>query len=197
KTPAAVRDLLAQVWAPARERALADRDALQDLVRAEGGNFKLAAWDWRYYAEKLRKVRCDFDEAELKPYLPLDRMIAAAFATAERLFGLTFVERRDIPVWHPDVRAFEVTDRDGRHMGIFFGDYFARPSKRSGAWMTTLRPQEKLDGDQRPLVLNVMNFAKAAEGEPTLLSFDDARTLFHEFGHALHALLSDVTYPSI
>jgi peptidyl-dipeptidase Dcp len=197
KTPAAVRDLLERVWAPARERALADRDAMQALIQAEGGNFKLAPWDWRYYAEKLRKARCDLDEAELKPDLPLDGMIAAAFATAQRLFGLTFKERHDVPVWQEDVRTFEVTGADGRHMGLFFGDYFARPSKRSGAWMTTLRPQEKLDGDQRPLVLNVMNFAKAAEGEPTLLSFDDARTLFHEFGHALHALLSDVTYPSI
>jgi peptidyl-dipeptidase Dcp len=197
KTPAAVRDLLERVWAPARERALADRDALQELARAEGGNFKLAPWDWRYYAEKLRKVRCDLDEAEIKPYLPLDGMIAAAFATAQRLFGLTFRERHDIPVWHQDVRTFEVLGPDGRHMGIFFGDYFARPSKRSGAWMTTLRPQDKLDGDRRPLVLNVMNFAKAGAGQPTLLSFDDARTLFHEFGHALHALLSDVTYPVI
>jgi peptidyl-dipeptidase Dcp len=197
KTPAAVRDLLERVWAPARERALADRNAMQELIQAEGGNFKLAPWDWRYYAEKLRKARCDLDEAELKPYLPLDGMIAAAFATARRLFGLSFKERHDVPVWQEDVRTFEVTGADGRHMGLFFGDYFARPSKRSGAWMTTLRPQEKLDGDQRPLVLNVMNFAKAAESEPTLLSFDDARTLFHEFGHALHALLSDVTYPSI
>jgi peptidyl-dipeptidase Dcp len=197
KTPAAVRDLLRRVWAPARERALADRNAMQELIRADGGNFKLAPWDWRYYAEKLRQARCGLDEAQLKPYLPLDAMIAAAFATARRLFGLTFTERHDIPVWHPDVRTFEVTGADGRHMGVFFGDYFARPSKRSGAWMTTLRPQEKLDGDQRPLVLNVMNFAKAGGGEPTLLSFDDARTLFHEFGHALHALLSDVTYPMI
>ncbi len=197
KTPAAVRGLLQQVWAPARERALADRDAMQELIRAEGGNFKLAPWDWRYYAEKLRKARCDLDEAEIKPYLPLDRMVAAAFATAQRLFGLRFNERHDIPVWHEDVRAFEVTAGDGRHMGLFFGDYFARPPKRSGAWMTTLRPQEKLDADRRPLVLNVMNFAKAGDGEPTLLSFDDARTLFHEFGHALHALLSDVTYPMI
>ena len=197
KTPAAVRDLLRQVWAPARERALADRNAMQELIRADGGNFELAPWDWRFYAERLRKARCGLDEAQLKPYLPLDAMIAAAFATAQRLFGLTFVERHDIPVWHPDVRTFEVTGADGRHMGVFFGDYFARPSKRSGAWMTTLRPQEKLDGDQRPLVLNVMNFAKAGGGEPTLLSFDDARTLFHEFGHALHALLSDVTYPMI
>jgi peptidyl-dipeptidase Dcp len=197
KTPSAVRELLQKVWRPARERALADRDALQELIRAEGGNFKLAPWDWRYYAEKLRKVRCDLDDAELKPYLALDNMIAAAFATAHRLFGLNFQERKDIPVWHPDVRAFEVTDAGGRHMGIFFGDYFARSSKRSGAWMTTLRPQEKLDGDQRPLVINVMNFAKASPGEPTLLSLDDARTLFHEFGHALHALLSDVTYAMI
>ncbi len=197
KTPSAVRELLEKVWRPARERALADRDALQELIRNEGGNFKLAPWDWRYYAEKLRKVRCDLDDAELKPYLALDNMIAAAFATAHRLFGLNFQERKDIPLWHPDVRTFEVTDAGGRHMGIFFGDYFARSSKRSGAWMTTLRPQQKLDGDQRPLVINVMNFAKASPGEPTLLSLDDARTLFHEFGHALHALLSDVTYPMI
>ena len=197
KTPAAVRDLLRQVWAPARERALADRNAMQELIHADGGNFELAPWDWRFYAERLRKARCGLDEAQLKPYLPLDAMTAAAFATAQRLFGLTFIERHDIPVWHPDVRTFEVTGADGRHMGVFFGDYFARPSKRSGAWMTTLRPQEKLSGDQRPLVLNVMNFAKAGGGEPTLLSFDDARTLFHEFGHALHALLSDVTYPMI
>jgi peptidyl-dipeptidase Dcp len=197
KTPSAVRELLEKVWRPARERALKDRDALQELIRAEGSNFKLAPWDWRYYAEKLRKARCDLDDAELKPFLALDNMIAAAFATAHRLFGLSFQERKDIPVWHPDVRAFEVTDASGRPMGIFFGDYFARSSKRSGAWMTTFRPQEKLDGDQRPLVINVMNFAKASPGEPTLLSFDDARTLFHEFGHALHALLSDVTYPMI
>jgi peptidyl-dipeptidase Dcp len=197
KTPSAVRELLEKVWRPARERAIADRDDLQELIRTEGGNFKLAPWDWRYYAEKLRKARCDLDDAELKPFLALDNMIAAAFATARRLFGLSFQERKGIPIWHPDVRTFEVTDADGRPMGIFFGDYFARSSKRSGAWMTTFRPQEKLDGDQRPLVINVMNFAKASPGEPTLLSFDDARTLFHEFGHALHALLSDVTYPMI
>jgi peptidyl-dipeptidase Dcp len=197
KSPSAVRELLEKVWRRARERALADRDALQELIRNEGGNFKLAPWDWRYYAEKLRKVRCDLDDAELKPYLALDNMISAAFATAHRLFGLNFQERKDVPVWHPDVRTFEVTDAGGRHMGIFFGDYFARSSKRSGAWMTTLRPQQKLDGDQRPLVINVMNFAKASPGEPPLLSLDDARTLFHEFGHALHALLSDVTYPMI
>jgi peptidyl-dipeptidase Dcp len=197
KTPEAVRTLLDRVWAPASLRARADRDALQGMVQAEGGNFPLAAWDWRYYADKLRKQRFDFDEAEIEPYLQLEHMIEAAFETARRLFGLSFERRNDVPVWHPDVRVWEVRGRDGRHLGVFFGDYFARPSKRSGAWMTTLREQEKLDGDVRPLVLNVMNFAKAGEDAPALLSFDDARTLFHEFGHALHALLSEVTYPMI
>jgi peptidyl-dipeptidase Dcp len=197
KTPAAVRHLLDTVWAQARSRALADRDALQELVREDGGNFKLAAWDWRYYAEKLRQQRCDFDEAAIKPYLNLDRLIEAAFYTAQRLFGLTFSPHPDVPVWHPDVRVWAVRDGDGHEVGLFFGDYFARPSKRSGAWMTSLRDQEKLSGDIRPLIINVCNFAKAADGEPTLLSFDDARTLFHEFGHALHGLLSSVTYPKI
>ena len=197
KTPAAVRDLLQTVWAPARERALADCEALQALVQEEGGNFALAPWDWRYYAEKLRQRRCDFDEAAIKPYLTLDRMIEAAFFAAERLFGLRVEERPDVPTWHPDVRVFEVRGSDGSPIGLFFGDYFARPSKRSGAWMTSLRDQEKLAGDIRPLVVNVCNFNKGSGGEPTLLSFEDARTLFHEFGHALHGLLSAVTYPKI
>jgi peptidyl-dipeptidase Dcp len=197
KTPQAVRGLLDQVWAPARARALADRDAMAALVQDEGGNFELAPHDWRYYAEKLRKRTCDVDEAAIKPYLQLDRMIEAAFYTAQRLFGLRFERRSDVPVWHPDVLVWEVLDADGRHRGLFFGDYFARSSKRSGAWMTTLRDQEKLLGDIRPLVVNVMNFSKGGEGAPSLLSFDDARTLFHEFGHALHALLSDITYPII
>jgi peptidyl-dipeptidase Dcp len=197
KTPEAARDLLEKVWAPARERALADRDALQELIAADGGNFKLAAWDWRFYAEKLRKARYAIDEAEVKPYLQLDKIVAAAFDTAQRLFGLSFTPRGDVPTWHPDVRVWEVRDASGRHMGLFFGDYFSRPSKHSGAWMTTLRDQRRLDGDVRPLVLNINNFAKPAAGEPALLSSEDARTLFHEFGHALHALLSDVTYPFI
>jgi peptidyl-dipeptidase Dcp len=197
KTPQAVEALLERVWPPARARAMADRDALQELIRQEGGNFNLAAWDWRYYAEKLRKVRCDIDAAEIAPYLQLDNIIAASFDTARRLFGLTFRERQDVPVWHPDVRVWEVSGPGGKFQGLFFGDYFARSSKRSGAWMTMLRTQHKLDGEVRPLVLNVMNFAKAGDGQPTLLSFDDARTLFHEFGHALHALMSDVTYPMI
>jgi peptidyl-dipeptidase Dcp len=197
KTPAAVRDLLDTVWSRARQKALADRDAMQKLVAEDGGNFKLAAWDWRYYAEKLRQQLCDFDEMTIKPYLNLDRMIEAAFYTAQRLFGLSFTPRVDVPVWHPDVRVWEVHDRDGKEVGLFFGDYFARPSKRSGAWMTSLRDQEKLSGDIRPLIVNVCNFAKALDGEPTLLSFADARQLFHEFGHALHGLLSAVTYPKI
>jgi peptidyl-dipeptidase Dcp len=202
KTPEAVAALLDDVWAKARVRAEEDRDALQALAQAEGGNFALAAWDWRYYAEKLRKARCDIDAAELAPYLALENMISAAFDVAHRLFGLSFREVHDVPVWHPDVRVWEVSGPQGRLEGLFFGDYFARSSKRSGAWMTTLRTQDKLaqdklDGEVRPLVVNVMNFAKASSGEPVLLSFDDARTLFHEFGHALHALLSDVTFPMI
>ena len=197
KTPPAVRALLDRVWAPARSHALADRDALQALVQAEGKNFALAPWDWRYYAEKLRKARCDVDEATIKPYFQLEQMIEAAFYTANRLFGLSFERRRDVAGWHEDVRVWEVRDRAGRHRGLFFGDYFARPSKHSGAWMTSLRDQEKLAREVAPIIVNVMNFPKSAPGEPVLLSFDDARTLFHEFGHALHGLLSDVTYPMI
>ena len=197
KTPDAVRGLLERVWKPARARALADRDALQALITEEGGNFTLAAWDWRYYAEKLRQAKANFDDSAIKPYLVLDHMIEAAFDCATRLFGVTFAERKDIPVWHPDVRVWEVKGRDGQHTALFYGDYFARPSKRSGAWMTSLRDQQKLDGDVAPLVINVCNFAKGADGAPSLLSPDDARTLFHEFGHGLHGMLSDVTYPSL
>ena len=197
KTPEAVRSLLERVWKPARARAMRDRDDLQALVTAEGGNFALAPWDWRYYAEKLRQAKANFDDAAIKPYLALDHMIAAAFDCATRLFGLRFVERRDVPVWHPDVRVWEVLDASGRHKALFYGDYFARPSKRSGAWMTSLRDQQKLDGEIAPLIINVCNFSKGADGEPSLLSPDDARTLFHEFGHGLHGMLSDVTYPSL
>ncbi|MGX1110592.1 MULTISPECIES: M3 family metallopeptidase [Bradyrhizobium] len=197
KTPEAVRGLLERVWKPARARALADRDALQALIAEEGGNFTLASWDWRYYAEKLRQRRANFDDSAIKPYLVLDHMIEAAFDCATRLFGVTFEERKDVPVWHPDVRVWEVKGRDGQHKALFYGDYFARPSKRSGAWMTSLRDQQKLDGAIAPLVINVCNFAKGADGAPSLLSPDDARTLFHEFGHGLHGMLSNVTYPSL
>src|SRR3982074_1046653 len=197
KTPEAVRGLLERVWKPARARALADRDALQALVTEEGGNFALAPWDWGYYAEKLRQRRANFDDAAIKPYLALDNMIEAAFDTAHRLFGVSFSERRDIPVWHPDVRVWEVKDAAGNHKALFYGDYFARPSKRSGPWISALRDQQKLDGDIAPLIINVCNFPKGADGQPSLLSPDDARTLFHEFGHGLHGMLSEVTYPSL
>jgi peptidyl-dipeptidase Dcp len=197
KTPDAVRGLLERVWKPARTRALADRDQLQALITAEGGNFALAPWDWRYYAEKLRQAKANFDDSAIKPYLVLDHMIEAAFDCATRLFGITFAERKDVPVWHPDVRVWEVRDRDGRHQALFYGDYFARPSKRSGAWMTSLRDQQKLDSAVTPLILNICNFSKGADGQPSLLSPDDARTLFHEFGHALHGMLSNVVYPSL
>lgn len=197
KTPEAAEALLRSVWVPATRRAVEEREALQQIAQQEGGNFRIAPWDWRYYSEKRRKAAFDLDESALKPYLQLDRMIEAAFDTASRLFGIRFAARPDLVLYHPDARAFEVTNADGSPVGLFIGDYYARPSKRSGAWMSAFRSQQKLEGDIRPIILNVMNFARPAAGEPTLLSFDDARTLFHEFGHALHGLLSDVTYPSI
>lgn len=197
QTPAAVRSLLRSVWAPARAKALAERQELAERARDEGINSDIEPWDWRYFAEKRRQARFQVDEAEIKPYFQLDRMIAAAFETARRLFGLRFRELDGLNLYHSQVRAFEVTDPAGKHVGVFLGDYFARPSKRSGAWMSAFRSQENFDGPVRPLILNVMNFAQAPEGEPTLLTFDDARTLFHEFGHALHGLMSDVAYPMI
>jgi len=197
KTPAEVRKLLDKVWPAALRRARAERDALEKRARDEGENFKIAAWDWRYYAEKERKARYDLDEAEVRSYLALDNVLEAAFDTAGRLFGIVFEERDDVPVYHPDVRAWEVKTKGGEHVGLFYGDYYARPSKRSGAWMSSYRTQQKLAGDVRPIVVNVMSVARAAPGTPTLLSFDDARTLFHELGHGLHGLLSDVTYPSL
>jgi len=194
-TPDRAMDLLRNVWTPAHHQAATERDRLQALVQAEGHNFDLAKHDWRHYAEKLRRAEHDLDESEIKPYLPLDGVIAAAFDTAERLFGLRFEELPDVPRYHPDVRAWAVRNADGSEVGLFLGDYFARATKRSGAWMSAFRSQERLNGDIKPIIVNVMNFAKAPAGEATLLSFDDARTLFHEFGHALHGLLSDVTYP--
>ncbi|MEM9852252.1 MAG: M3 family metallopeptidase, partial [Pseudomonadota bacterium] len=192
KTPAAVRDLLMAVWKPAKAAADGDAARLTDLMRQDGVNGPLEPWDWRYYAEKLRKADFDLDEAELKPYLQLDAMIEAAFDCANRLFGLTF-HRLDVPLYHPDARAWEVR-RGDRHMAVFIGDYFARSSKRSGAWCSRFRAQSALGKEVRPITVNVCNFAKAPAGQPALLTFDDARTLFHEFGHALHSMLSDVTY---
>ena len=195
KTPEAARSLLRSVWEPAKARATREETALQALASSEGGNFAIAPWDWRYYAERRRKAEFDLDEAEIKPYFQLDKMIEAAFYTAEKLFGLSFKPRPDIPLYHPDARAWEVKDADGTAIALFIGDYFARPSKRSGAWMNAFRSQQRLDGAVLPIIVNVMNFAKAPEGEASLLSFDDARTLFHEFGHGLHGMLSDVTHP--
>ena len=192
KTPAAVRQLLMDVWEPAKAQAEADAAVLTKMMRAEGVNGDLAPWDWRYYAAKRRVAEHDLDEAEVKPYFQLERMIEASFACATRLFGLEF-KRLDVPLYHPDCRAWEVT-REGRHVAVFIGDYFARGSKRSGAWCSAMRAQAKYPQLQTPIVINVCNFAK---GTPALLSYDDARTLFHEFGHALHQMLSNVTYESI
>jgi len=193
--PGAVRDLLMQVWTPARKAALADAAVLEAMLHTDGVAGPLEAWDWRYYSEKRRVAEHDLDEAAIKPYLQLDRMIEAQFACAQRLFGLQFAPVK-VPLYHPDVRVWEVT-RDGAHLAVFIGDYFARGSKRSGAWCSALQSQQRLAGDLKPHVINVCNFAKPAAGAPALLSYDDARTLFHEFGHALHQMLSDVTYESI
>jgi peptidyl-dipeptidase Dcp len=197
KTPANARALLDAVWQPALRQMRHERAALQEECARQGDNIPIAAPDWRYYAQAVKKRRHQIDEAELKPYLQLDNIIAAAFHTATRLFGLSFTARFDVPVYHPDVRVWEAADASGRHVALFLGDYFARPSKHSGAWMSVLRGQHRLAGEVRPIVLNVMNFSKGPEGEPALLTFDDARTIFHEFGHALHGMLSDVNYPLI
>jgi len=192
KTPEAVRGLLMQVWAPAKVAAEADAARLTEMLHEDGVNEALKPWDWRYYAAKLQKEIHDLDEAEVKPYFGLDNMIEAAFDVANRLFGLSFTPL-DVPLYHADARAWEVRKGD-RHIGVFIGDYFARPSKRSGAWCSRFRAQSAMDGEVRPITVNVCNFAKPPEGQPALLTFDDARTLFHEFGHALHSLMSDVTY---
>ncbi len=193
-SPDAALKLMRTVWDAALKRIEADRKELEALARADGLTGPLEPWDWRFYAEKLRKAKYDLDEAEVKPYFTLDAMIAAKFHVANRLFGLTFQERTDIPVYSPDVRVWEVKDKDGRHVALFYGDHFSRPQKRSGAWASSLRPQQRLDGAVTPVIMNNNNFSK---GEPTLLSYDDAETLFHEFGHGLHGILSNVTYPSL
>ncbi|MDX1716066.1 MAG: M3 family metallopeptidase [Anderseniella sp.] len=197
KTAGAVEELLNTVWPQALTSAAAHQADLQTLANEDGINDAIQPWDWRYYSEKLRQRNYDLDDGELKPYLQLDRMIEAAFDVANRLFGISFRERTDIAGPHPEARVFEVLEANGSIRGVFIGDYFARPTKRSGAWMNLLRKQHKLQGGQSPVVFNVMNFAKPSTGQPALLSMDDARTLFHEFGHALHGLLSDVTYPSV
>ncbi|HEX7384966.1 MAG TPA: M3 family metallopeptidase [Burkholderiaceae bacterium] len=195
-TPAAARALLEQAWVPALRRAERERADLEALARAAGEPTPIEPWDWRFLAERVRRERFDLDEAEVKPYFALERMVQAAFDCAHRLFGIDFVPRPELRAYHPDVRVYEVRGGDAVPLGLFLHDNHARPGKRSGAWMSVLRRQSNAapEGAVRPVVLNNNNFAKAAPGAPTLLSFDDARTLFHEFGHGLHGLLSDVRW---
>lgn len=197
KTTENVRELLHTVWAPAAEQAGQERKTLEELARSKGANISIQPWDWRYYSEQVRARDHAINEAEIKPYFPLEKMIEASFDTATRLFGLGFKERFDIPKYHPDVRTFDVFDAAGDLKAVFIADYFARASKRSGAWMSAFRGQQRLKGEIIPIIVNVMNFAKGGEDAPSLLTFDDARTLFHEFGHALHGMLSNVTYPRV
>lgn len=202
KTPEAVNHLLRQVWAKAVERAKEEETDIAKLITQEGKNHDVMPWDWRHYAEKIRAQKFNFSETELKPYLQLEKIIDACFDVAGRLFGIRAVEKKGVAAYHPEVRVFEIRDRNDKLVALFLGDYFARSSKRSGAWMSSFQAQHKLPlksgrKGELPIIYNVCNFAKPAEGKPALLSLDDARTLFHEFGHALHGMLSDVTYPSV
>lgn len=202
KTADAVNGLLTQVWEKAVVRAREEEADLAKLIAAEGKNHEVMPWDWRHYAEKLRSERFNFSESELKPYLQLEKIIDACFDVAQRLFGITATEKKGVAGYHPDVRVFDIRDADGKLVALFLGDYFARASKRSGAWMSAFQSQHKLllkNGvkGEIPIIYNVCNFAKPAAGKPALLSLDDARTLFHEFGHALHGMLSNVNYPSV
>src|SRR3954453_21986695 len=194
KEPAAVLNLLHQVWEPARAQALAASDLIQTEASAAGFPGDIAAWDWRLYAERVRKARYDLNDAEIKPYFLLENMVRAAFDTATRLFGVKFREIPDLPVYHPDAKVYEVVDAaTGSHVGLFIQDNFARASKRSGAWMSSYRTSEFFAEAITPIIVNNSNFAKS---KPSLLTFNDAETLFHEFGHALHGLLSKARYPS-
>ncbi|MEO1746413.1 MAG: M3 family metallopeptidase, partial [Pseudomonadota bacterium] len=196
KTPDAVMGLLEKVWGRARARANDEAADIAALMGDDGINATLKPSDWRHYAERIRQERFAYSDEDTKPYLKLENMIEAAFWVANRLFGLTFEPLAKIDWLHRDARAWDVKNPNGGHQAVFIADYFARPSKRSGAWMSGIRNQSRLKGET-PIITNTMNFAKPADGEPALISFDDARTLFHEFGHALHGMLSDVTYPSV
>ncbi|NTF33319.1 M3 family metallopeptidase [Rhizobium skierniewicense] len=202
KTPDAVNALLIRVWEKAVERAAEEQAELATVISDEGKNHDVMPWDWRHYAEKLRAKKFNFSEAELKPYLQLEKIIEACFDVAQRLFGIRAIELKDVTAYHPDVRTFEIRDEQGALVAMFLADFFARPSKRSGAWMSAFQSQHKLPlkngmTGELPIIYNVCNFAKPSQGKPALLSLDDARTLFHEFGHALHGMLSNVTYPSV
>jgi len=198
KNPAGVYGLLDRLWQPALDVARNEAAALQAMGAEASPGFKLEPWDWRYYAEKVKKARYDFDEEAVRPYFKLENVRSGAFYVANRLYGLTFTERSDIPVYHPDVRAFEVNDADGSHLGVLMLDYFPRPGKRGGAWSSRYRGQWISDGkDVRPVVVNVGNFTRPTGDTPALLSLDEAETLFHEFGHGLHSLLSRIHYRSL
>ena len=197
KTPEEVYDLLNKLWKPAVKRAKVEVDDMQAVANAEGHNFKVAAWDWWHYSEKVRKEKYDLDESAIKPYLSLDNVLQGVFNTTNKLWGLNFTEIFDIDLYHPDARIWEVTDKDGSHLGIFIGDYFTRSNKRGGAWMSSFKGQSNLDGRERPIVVNVCNFPAPVGDAPALLSFDNVVTLFHEFGHAMHGTLTDVKYGSM
>ncbi len=198
KTPQNVYDLLWKLWEPALNMAKKEAYELQSMIYEEGENFKLQPWDWWYYAEKVRKAKFALDEEMLRPYFKLENVIDGVFMLANKLWGITFEQRDDIPVYHPDVKVFEVKDADGSHIGVLFTDYFPRESKRGGAWMNDYRPQSNIDEDLiRPVIVNVGNFSKPTGDKPSLISFEEVNTLFHEFGHGLHGLLSDCTYLSL
>lgn len=195
KTPEQVYARLTEIWQPALQRAQQERAEMQALIDQEGGGFQLASWDWWYYAEKVKKAKYDLDEEMLRPYFKLENVLQGAFDVATRLYGLQFEERTNLPIYHPDVSVFEMKGASGQHVGILFVDYFPRASKRGGAWMGEFRQQMKQDGlDIRPVVYNVGNFSKPTVDKPSLLSLEEVETLFHEFGHALHGLLSDCNY---
>ncbi|MDR7369265.1 M3 family metallopeptidase [Flavobacterium aquidurense] len=198
KDPQKTLDLMMSVWEPAVEKVHQDVAEMQKIVDAEGGNFKIQPWDYRYYAEKVRKAKYDLDQNEVKPYLQLEKLREGMFWVAGELFNLSFKQITNVPVYHPDVRVWEVSNKvTGKVVGLWYFDPYARAGKRSGAWMNSYRDQQKLGGDVLTIVSNNCNFIKGAENEPILISWEDASTLFHEFGHALHGLCSNVTYPSL
>jgi peptidyl-dipeptidase Dcp len=195
KTPEAVYGLLDDLWQPSLAVARDEAATLQAAIEADGHDFELEPWDWRYYTEKVRRARYDVDEQEVRSYFAIDNAIDGAFTVANRLYGIKFTERHDIPTYHPEVRTFEVTDADGSHLGVFMTDYFPRPGKQGGAWSRDIRGQWVQDGQEvRPVVLNVGNFTRPVGDNPALLSLEQVHTLFHELGHGLHTLLADVRY---
>ena len=196
KTPRAALDLMMKIWPKARERVHQEVADMQAIADQEGAGHSIEAWDYHYYAERVRKQKYDLDFGEVKLYLQLDKLIEAMLWCSTQLFGVEFHENDAVPKFHEDVRVWEARHPDGRHVGVFYLDPYAREGKRSGAWMMDYRPQSNLDSPVTPLVSNTSNFVKATGGEPVLISWDDAETLFHEFGHGLHGLLSSVEYPS-